>query len=424
MPDLAPRPLPDTFLFGVATAGFQIEGGYNGPGEPRNNWFRFEVEGRVEPSGLALDFWNDYEAQLDRAVAAGCDAFRFSVEWARCEPADGELDEEAFARYADIADACRERGLTPLVTLHHFTHPRWAGEDFWLGDGAPERFARWASEAAQRLAPLVRHWVTINETNILAIQTYVTGDFPPARTGDIRAAFRCLDHLLAAHVLAYDAIHAAREDAIVSTNGFAFSLYEIDRLGTDILLARRHGVPRAELGTWLAGRRARHRAAMHTLVGPERVMTALMRGVAGPEQLLPRTVDATYRSPARLHARPHPARLLQPGHDLALPTPGAPLLGRPALGGRPGALGRPAGPGALRRVPSHPGRGRPRALGRRERDVQPRASRPLLPAPRRVGPTPLPPGAPAHAHGRPRRRHVDRRLLPLDARRQLRVGFL
>jgi beta-glucosidase/6-phospho-beta-glucosidase/beta-galactosidase len=285
------RPLPADFLFGVATAGFQIEGGYNGRDEPRNNWFRLEAEGRVEPSGLALDFWNDYEAQLDRAVAAGCNAFRFSLEWARCEPADGEIDDEAFARYADIVDACRERGLEPLVTLHHFTHPWWAGEDFWLRDDAPERFARWAAVAAARIA--VRHWVTINEYNILAVQSWVTGDFPPARSGDVRAAVRAIDHLLAAHVLAHTEIHAAIPDAVVATNGFAFSLYELDRLGTDVLLARRRGVPRRELRTWLAGRRARYEAALPR----ERVLRALLRKVTDLDATLARTVEAVYASP-------------------------------------------------------------------------------------------------------------------------------
>ena len=55
-----------------------------GPGEPANNWSWWEAEFRVEPSGIGLDFWNSYAQHLDRAVAAGCDAFRLSVEWARC----------------------------------------------------------------------------------------------------------------------------------------------------------------------------------------------------------------------------------------------------------------------------------------------------------------------------------------------------
>src|SRR5580698_10584486 len=110
--------LPPGFRFGVSTAGFQIEGGFNGPGEPANNWAGWERAGRVEPSGIALDFWNDYEHQFDRAVAAGCDAFRLSVEWARCEPERGAIDTAALERYRRILEACHARGLQPLVTLH------------------------------------------------------------------------------------------------------------------------------------------------------------------------------------------------------------------------------------------------------------------------------------------------------------------
>jgi beta-glucosidase len=124
----AKRILAENFRFGVATAGFQIEGGYNGPaGEPRNNWYGWESAGRVEPSGIALDFWHRYEEQLDRVASIGCDSFRLSVEWARCEPAEGRFDEDAFSHYGTILDACHERGIEPLVTLHHFTHPHWLG---------------------------------------------------------------------------------------------------------------------------------------------------------------------------------------------------------------------------------------------------------------------------------------------------------
>ncbi len=292
-------PLPEDFLFGVATAGFQIEGGFNGPGEPRNNWYRFESEGRVAPSGIALDFWGDPETHLDRAVAAGVDAFRFSVEWARCEPADGRIDDTALARYAEIIDACRARGLEPLVTLHHFTHPHWAGEDFWLSPGAPERFAEWATVAARALAPSARYWVTINEWNIYALQTYVTGDFPPARTGAVGDAIRAFDHLLAAHVAAYDAVHTVRPDAVVATNGFAFSTYGLERLGTDVLTARHHGVPRDELRAWLASRRNRYEAALPGRDALRQVLDRLVDRTIDLDLALPRTVEAVYSSPHR-----------------------------------------------------------------------------------------------------------------------------
>ena len=63
--------LPEGFLIGVATAGFQIEGGFNGPGEPANNWVMWERSGRVAPSGIACDFWHEPEVALDRAASLG-----------------------------------------------------------------------------------------------------------------------------------------------------------------------------------------------------------------------------------------------------------------------------------------------------------------------------------------------------------------
>jgi beta-glucosidase/6-phospho-beta-glucosidase/beta-galactosidase len=289
--------LPEGFQFGVATAGFQIEGGYNGPGEPRNNWFVWESEGRVEPSGLAIDFWEQYEHHLDRAAAAGCNAFRMSVEWARCEPEPGVYDEDAFARYGQILDACRAKGLEPLVSLHHFCHPLWLGVDLWLEGDAPDRFAEWAGAVVDRLGDKVSSWVTTNEPNIYALMSYWVGAFPPGRRFDTAATIRCLDNLMAAHVRAHAEVHARQPGAVVATNTFCFSAYEIDQLLLDVLFARSEGVGRDELGPWLEARRAAYDLAMGT--GPliERAARRLVSTAVPLEQALPRTVAAVYASP-------------------------------------------------------------------------------------------------------------------------------
>ena len=115
------------FVIGVATAGYQVEGGYNGAGEPGNNWLNWERSGRVERSGIACDFWEHPEAALDRASAIGCNAFRLSVEWARLRTRADHFDEVALARYVEILSMCAARGLQPMVTLHHFPTPGgWA----------------------------------------------------------------------------------------------------------------------------------------------------------------------------------------------------------------------------------------------------------------------------------------------------------
>jgi 6-phospho-beta-galactosidase len=242
----------------VATAGFQVEGGFNGSGDPANNWLAWEQVGRVEPSGNAVGFFDRPEEALDRAAGLGCDSFRLSVEWARVVTDEEEVDRTALDGYSRIVDACLERGLQPLVTLHHFTHPDWLGVDFWLRPDAPDRFRQWAELVVEALAPAVRHWVTINEINVLLLNSWMLGVFPPGRLLAFRDAAIAADHLLAAHVLAYEVIHRARPDALVTTNNTCLSLYDHDRLYTDLLLARGAGVGRGDLGAWLGERRRQH----------------------------------------------------------------------------------------------------------------------------------------------------------------------
>lgn len=295
--------MPPGFRFGVATAGFQTEGGFNGPGEPANNWQEWEASGRIEPSGIALDFFESYPEQLDRAASLGVDSFRLSVEWARLERVDGRLEEAAFARYGEILAACRERGMEPLVTLCHFTHPAFLGSDFWCEPTSPERFARYAAQVVERLGEHCRLWVTLNEINILALMSFFLGAFPPGRRLDARGSLRAADHLLTGHVLAYGAIKKIQPDSVVSTNNCSFSVYELDRLGTDLLLSRRRGVARGELGGELAARR-RQWYSSEAARGPRRnrplaVLEEALRRLGervDPVRSLPRTVEAIYSS--------------------------------------------------------------------------------------------------------------------------------
>jgi beta-glucosidase len=251
------RVVPEGFFFGVAVSGYQVEGGLNGPGEPANNWVGWERAARVEPSGIAVRFFERPEELLDRAAAIGLNMFRLGLEWARIEPIEGQIDKEALRRYAEILDGCRERGMEPLVTLLHFTHPSWLGEEFWLDADAPGRFAEFVELAVGELASRCRYWVTLNEINILGPGSYLFGVFPPGRRGAVLDAARAVDHLLAAHVKAYEVIHRLQPDAVVTTNNASASGYELDRLLIDLLVARSLGVERDRIDEWVAERRQR-----------------------------------------------------------------------------------------------------------------------------------------------------------------------
>jgi len=243
---------------GVATAGFEVEGGFNGPGQPANNWVRWERSGRVEPSGPAARFWGEPERALDRAAGLGCDAFGLSVEWARTEPVPGQVDHGALARYGAILDACRSRGMEPVVTLCHFTHPAWLGEEFWLTPGAPDRFAAHAATVVSCLGDRCRRWVTVHRPLSLALGGWVTGAHPPGRRLALRDALCVVDNLLAAHVLAHRAIRQACPGAAVTMTAGAPAPYELGALATDLLCAPALGVAPADLAAWLRERRRHH----------------------------------------------------------------------------------------------------------------------------------------------------------------------
>ena len=120
--------LPDGFLIGCASAAHQVEGGNV------NDWSAFEQQqGRIRDgnvSGIACDHWNRYRDDLRDYAELGHNAHRFSVEWSRIEPLEGQFDHAALAHYADVVSTCLSSGLEPLVTLHHFTLPLWLAENY------------------------------------------------------------------------------------------------------------------------------------------------------------------------------------------------------------------------------------------------------------------------------------------------------
>src|SRR5262249_45337023 len=114
---------PSDFVFGVATAAYQVEGNIE------NDWAEWERAGRLKEAhvrcGRSVDHWNRFREDYALAQAVGANAFRLSLEWARVEPERGRFDEAALEGYRQRLLAMKTMGLRPVVTLHHFTHPSW-----------------------------------------------------------------------------------------------------------------------------------------------------------------------------------------------------------------------------------------------------------------------------------------------------------
>jgi beta-glucosidase len=161
----ANRTFPPGFLWGVAGAGHQTEGGNTNS----DTWFAEHVTPTVfaEPSGRACDSWTRWREDVGLAAGLGLSAYRFSVEWARVEPEEGTYSEAALGHYEAIVDECLARGLAPVVTLNHFTSPHWfARRGSFLDPGAPQLFARYCDQVMRRFGDRIAFAVTLNEPNL------------------------------------------------------------------------------------------------------------------------------------------------------------------------------------------------------------------------------------------------------------------
>jgi beta-glucosidase len=203
------RRFPDGFLWGTATAAHQVEGN-----NTKNDWWRWEgVKGHIAEgmrSGDACDHYRRYEQDFDIAAdVLANNAHRLSIEWSRIEPEEGKWDMDEVLHYRRVLEALRRRGLSPMLTLWHFTLPQWFAErGGWESAGAVRSFERYAAFIARELGDLVDLWCTINEPMIYLTQSYATGAWPPGIASPLRSV-RVFGVLTRAHVAAYRAIHKA-----------------------------------------------------------------------------------------------------------------------------------------------------------------------------------------------------------------------
>ncbi|MEI4271212.1 family 1 glycosylhydrolase [Klenkia sp. LSe6-5] len=162
---------PEGFLWGTATAAHQVEGG----NVNNDHWAMEHTENSPfsESSGDACDSWHRWSEDLDLVAGSGLDTYRFSLEWSRIEPAEGEFSRAALDHYRRMIDGCRDRGLTPIVTLVHFTMPRWLMDDGgWTGARTADRLARFTEYVAPALAD-AGYVATLNEPNLMAVQPVI-----------------------------------------------------------------------------------------------------------------------------------------------------------------------------------------------------------------------------------------------------------
>lgn len=200
---------PKNFLFGATCAAFQDWGSQT---LPHSNWAHFEkgvhADGnphiaRGEQSGDGNGNFSRHLEDIELLTKLGLNSYRFSIDWSFIEPVEGEFKQEAIDHYVNYCKKLGEAGIKPMVTLHHFVHPQWFEEK-----GAFEKteniahFLTFAVHVFKQLSPHVELWCTFNEPTIYSFQSYVMGEFPPAKT-DLHLAGIVTKNILKAHVMTY-----------------------------------------------------------------------------------------------------------------------------------------------------------------------------------------------------------------------------
>ncbi len=206
---------PRGFLWGTATSSHQVEGN-----NTNNNWWAWEQEpGRIiqgDKSGLACDWWSGrWRDDIDRAAESGQNAHRFSIEWSRVQPTPDRWDEDSIDHYRQMLRGLQERGITPIVTLHHFSDPIWFSElGGWESERAADLFEAYVIKVVEALNEYTNLWVTINEPNVLLVYGYLFGLFPPGKESFL-SMWKVANNLIRAHSAAYHAIHLKQPTARV-----------------------------------------------------------------------------------------------------------------------------------------------------------------------------------------------------------------
>jgi beta-glucosidase len=312
------------FLWGTAISAHQSEGNNVGS----DSWLLETIRPTAfaDPSGDACDSYARFAEDFDIAAKLGLNCYRFGIEWARIEPAEGMFSEAALDHYVRVLEACHERRLLPIVTFNHFTVPLWFAMrgGFEVADGA-DLFARFCARATQRLGPLIGMASTFNEANIVLLRKVLPRFASDAAAAKARAMIaaaarqtasphfsamlfgdpdRISAVMLDAHAKGYAAIKAGPGDFPV---GVTLSMQEIQGVGPDNLAAQ---AEQTMYGGWIdAARKAdfvgvqtysRLRIDHKGLMPPESGVSLTDMGY----EIYPSAIGATIRYAAKHIGRP------------------------------------------------------------------------------------------------------------------------
>jgi 6-phospho-beta-glucosidase len=205
------------FLFGAASASYQVEGGWNEDGKGISNWDVFsKIPGKTfegTNGDVSVDHYHRYKEDIKLMAEIGLESYRFSVSWTRIIPdGDGEVNEKGIAFYNKVIDECLKYGIVPFATLYHWDLPQTLEEDGgWTSKRTVNAFVKYAKVCYEAFGDRVKHWITFNETIVFAGHGYLLGAHPPGIENDMKKYFKATHNVFTAHAKAVQEYKALRQ---------------------------------------------------------------------------------------------------------------------------------------------------------------------------------------------------------------------
>ncbi|MDD5108430.1 MAG: glycoside hydrolase family 1 protein [Candidatus Omnitrophica bacterium] len=202
------KKFPQNFLWGASTSAHQVEGQ-----NIHNDWWAAEQNHALkEPSGQACRHYELYAQDFAIAKELNHNCHRFSIEWSRIEPKEGQFDLVEIEHYRKVISELKNQGIQPIVTLHHFTNPIWFSQKgAWFNSNSKKYFLRFVDRIVKEFASQVKFWITINEPLIYSSHSYLLGVWPPKECSLIKTVIVTLN-MAKAHIEAYRIIHKIYQD--------------------------------------------------------------------------------------------------------------------------------------------------------------------------------------------------------------------
>lgn len=225
---------PKDFLFGAASASYQVEGAWNEDGKGLSNWDVFsKIPGKTfegTNGDVAIDHYHRYKEDIKLMADMGLESYRFSISWPRIIPdGTGYVNSKGIEFYNNVINECLKYNIVPFITLYHWDLPNCLEEaGGWTNKKTIDAFVKYAEVCYKAFGDRVKNWITFNETVVFCGLGYLAGAHPPAITNDVDKYFNATHNVFVAHAKAVEKFKALKVDGEIGITHVFSPAFSVD----------------------------------------------------------------------------------------------------------------------------------------------------------------------------------------------------